>query len=118
MDDGGCIAANVARLRLDRRLTPGQLAAKAGISRVALGKLERGAMVPRAGALADLAAALGVPVGELVTPVRPQESVRFRAKAQVHALAQVYQPKNQPVVNKGLTATKVPEWHYRRAPNR
>ena len=89
VDNRGCIAANVARLRLDRRLTQEQLAGEAGISRVALGKIERGAVVPRAGTLANLAAALGVPVGELVTPVRPLESVRFRAKAQVHARAQI-----------------------------
>ena len=89
MPEGSCIAANVARLRLDRQLTQGQLAAKAGISRMALGKIERGAVVPRAGTLAELAAALAVPVGELVTPVRPLESVRFRAKAQVHARAQI-----------------------------
>ena len=99
MDNGGCIAANVARLRLDRQLTQGQLAGKAGISRVALGKIERGAVVPRAGTLADLAAALEVPVGELVTPVRPLESVRFRAKAQVHARAQILA-----VVSKWLSA--------------
>ena len=34
------IAANVARLRLDRRLTQEGLATKAGLSRVALGKIE------------------------------------------------------------------------------
>ena len=64
MSNGECIAANVARLRLDRQLTQGQLAARAGISRMALGKIERGAVVPRAGTLADLAAALAVPIGE------------------------------------------------------
>ena len=85
----GCIAANVARLRLDRQLTQEQLAARAGISRLALGKIERGAVLPRAGTLNGLAAALEVPVGELVTPVRPLESVRFRAKAQVHGREQI-----------------------------
>ena len=89
MSNGECIAANVARLRLDRRLTQGQLAARAGISRMALGKIERGAVVPRAGTLADLAAALAVPIGELVAPVRPLQSVRFRAKAQVHGREQI-----------------------------
>ena len=89
MTDAACIAANVARLRLDRRLTQDQLAARAGISRVALGKIERGAVVPRAQTLASLAAALATPVGELVTPVRALESVRFRARAQVHARAQI-----------------------------
>ena len=89
MSNGECIAANVARLRLDRQLTQGQLAAKAGISRMALGKIERGAVFPRAGTLADLAAALAVPIGELVAPVRPLQSVRFRAKAQVHGREQI-----------------------------
>jgi len=83
------IAANVARLRLDRQLTQQQLAQKAGLSRVALGKIERGAVVPRAPTLANLAKALGVPVGELVTPVRPLETVRFRAHARVHSREQI-----------------------------
>ncbi len=80
-----CIAANVARLRLDRQLTQDQLAVKACISRMALGKIERGAVVPRTRTLNDLAEALAVPVRDLVTPVRPLEGVRFRAKTQVNA---------------------------------
>lgn len=83
------IAANVARLRLDRRLTQEDLATKAGLSRVALGKIERGSVVPRAHTLDALAKALAVPIGELVTPVRPLESVRFRARTQVHAREQI-----------------------------
>ncbi len=83
------IAANVARLRLDRRLTQEALATKAGLSRVALGKIERGSVVPKAQTLDALAKALAVPVGELVTPVRPLESVRFRARTQVHAREQI-----------------------------
>ncbi len=89
MLDASCIAANIARLRLDRQLTQGQLAERAGISRVAVGKIERGGVVPRSSTLVDLAAALAVPVGELVTPVRPLQSVRFRAKAQVHGREQI-----------------------------
>ena len=89
MGEDSSIAANVARLRLSRRLTQEQLAASAGISRVALGKIERGAVVPRARTLADLAAALAVPVGELATPVRALQSVRFRARAQVHGRARI-----------------------------
>ncbi len=89
MSDEACIAANVARLRLDRRLTQQDLAAKAGLSRVSLGKIERGTVIPRARTLDALAKALAVPVGELVTPVRPLESVRFRPRAQVHAREQI-----------------------------
>lgn len=47
MADAACIAANVARLRLDRGLTQDQLVARAGISRTALGKIERGTVVPQ-----------------------------------------------------------------------
>ncbi len=83
------IAANVARLRLDRRLTQEDLATKAGLSRVAIGKIERGSVVPRARTLDALAKVLAVPVGELVTPVRPLESVRFRARTLVHAREQI-----------------------------
>ena len=89
MSDVAHIAANVARLRLDRQLTQAELAGKAGISRVALGKIERGVVVPRAGTLALLAKTLAVPTGELVTPVRPLESVRFRARTRIHAREQI-----------------------------
>ena len=89
MTSEASIASNLARLRMDRQLTQENLAAKAGLSRVALGKIERGAVIPRARTLGLLAAALAVPLGELVTPVRPLESVRFRARARVHAREQI-----------------------------
>ena len=89
MEKRGDIAANVARLRLDRQLTQEQLAGRAGISRMALGKIERGAVIPRARTLESLAEALAVPIGELVTSVRPLRSVRFRARARVHAREQI-----------------------------
>ena len=82
------VAANIARLRLDRRLTQAALAERAGLSRVALGRIERGAVVPRAGTLAALARALGVPVRELVVPVRPLRSVRFRARSRMYGREQ------------------------------
>ena len=84
-----CIPTNVARLRLDRELTQAGLAGKAGLSRVAVGKIERGEVVPQAGTLRALAKALDVPVGELVTPVRRLESVRFRARKRVHGREQI-----------------------------
>ena len=61
---GEHIAANVARLRLDRGLTQEKLAERAGISRIALGKIERGAVVPRPRSLSALGRALQVPVGD------------------------------------------------------
>ena len=89
MADGRNIAANLARLRLDRGMTQEELAAKAGLSRLSLGRIERGAVVPRARTLTDLAKALRVPVGELVVPVRTLEHVRFRARARIHGREQI-----------------------------
>ena len=79
----------MARLRLDRSLTQEDLALKSGLSRLALGRIERGDAVPRASTVRVLAKALNVPVGELIVPVRPLESVRFRAKAKVRSREQV-----------------------------
>ena len=89
MANGTTIATNMARLRLDNGLTQEGLASKAGLSRLALGRIERGAAVPRASTVRALAKALGVPVGELVMPVRPLESVRFRAKTKVRSREQI-----------------------------
>lgn len=89
MSDKANIAANVTRLRSDRQLTQDDLATKSGLSRVALGKIERGEVIPRARTLDALAKVLAVPVGELVIPVRPLESVRFRAQARVYAREQI-----------------------------
>ena len=83
------IAANIARLRLDRQLTQEELARKAGLSRMALGNIERGTVVPRARTLTALGKALRVSVSGLVMPVRPLETVRFRSQARVHARAQI-----------------------------
>ena len=84
-----CIRANLARLRLDRELTQGQLAEKAGLSRVAVGRIERGLVTPRTETLDALASALGVGIGDLVLPVRPLRSVRFRAHARMHGREQI-----------------------------
>ena len=89
MAEGMTVAANVVRLRLDRALTQDGLASKANLSRLALGRIERGAVVPRASTVRALAKALNVPVSELMEPVRPLESVRFRAKAKVRTRAQL-----------------------------
>ena len=84
-----CIATNLARLRLDRELTQAELASTAGLSRIAVGKIERGTVVPQARTLERLAEALGVSVRELVTPVRRLKSVRLRARTRVRARGQI-----------------------------
>ena len=82
------IAENVARLRLDRQLTQAALAERVGMSRVALGKIERGVALPRAETLVALARGLGVPVRDLVIRVRPLRSVRFRARPTMYGRGQ------------------------------
>ena len=84
-----CIATNLARLRLDRELTQAELASAAGLSRIAVGKIERGAVIPQERTLERLAKALGASVRELVSPVRHLTSVRFRAATRVRAREQI-----------------------------
>lgn len=89
MTDEARIGANLARLRRDRDLTQEELAKKAGLSRVTVGKAERGTALPRAGTLRALAGALGVRVADLVAVVRPLDNVRFRARATVYSREQI-----------------------------
>ena len=59
------VAANLRALRARQRLSLGQLAARAGMSKGTLSKLETGAGNPTLDTLAALAAALAVPMAEL-----------------------------------------------------
>lgn len=83
------IASNLARLRADRGLTQAELARRAHLSRVALGKIERGEVTPRADTLAELARALRVTLRDLVSRVEPVSGVRFRAKKRVNNREQI-----------------------------
>ena len=83
------VSTNLARLRSDRGLTQAVLSEKAGISRVALGKIERGEVEPRADTLARLAEALHAELRELVSSVPPLAGVRFRAKKRVNTREQI-----------------------------
>ncbi len=83
------IGTNISRLRSDRQLTQEELARLAGITRVTLGKVERGVVLPRASTLGALARSLGVSVRELVEPVPRLEGVRFRAGRRVHSREQI-----------------------------
>ena len=89
MTDEARIGANLARLRMDRDLTQEALAEKAGVSRVTVGKVERGTTLPRVATLRALAGALGVRVADLIAVVRPLDNVRFRAQATVYSRAQI-----------------------------
>ena len=70
-------------------LTQAGLARKARISRVALGKIERGEVHPRSGTLVQLARALEAHLRELVAPVEPLRGVRFRAGKRLNSREQI-----------------------------
>jgi len=89
MESQSVIASNLARLRADKGLTQADLARRAHLSRVALGKIERGEVTPRPETLAELARALRVPLRDLVSRVEPVSGVRFRAKKRVNNREQI-----------------------------
>jgi len=89
MENRNVIASNLSRLRTHKGLSQEELAKAAKISRVALGKIERGAVLPRANTLSELANALEVPLRELVTPVNLINNVRFRADKRINNREQV-----------------------------
>src|SRR5262245_14826171 len=89
MTDDQTIAANVARLRMDAGLSQGELADAAGLSRLAIGKIERAEVIPRPDTLADIARALGVSIADLVTPMRVLPNVRFRAEKRINSREQI-----------------------------
>ncbi len=89
MEPTAVIGPNVTRLRLGRGLSQAQLADQLGISRVSVGKIERGLVTPRAKTLDALARALGAPISELVTPVPALTNIRFRARRRVISREQI-----------------------------
>ena len=89
MAPGEIIGPNVARLRVDRELSQAALARRAGISRISLGKIERGETTPRAKTVSALARALRASAADLATPVAPLNFVRFRAARRVNSREQI-----------------------------
>lgn len=84
-----CVGANLSRLRVDRGLTQAALAEEVGVSRSLVGRTERGRVVPRTETLLAFARTLRTTLRDLVSPVRPLESVRFRAGARMRNREQV-----------------------------
>ena len=83
------LSDNLRMLRSRRELTQAEVAKKAGISVVAYRNLESGLSDPRPETLRRLAAALGVPLRELLAPTPPLEAVRFRAQKAMKRRGQV-----------------------------
>ncbi|RME21208.1 MAG: XRE family transcriptional regulator [Deltaproteobacteria bacterium] len=87
--DSQVIATNLLRLRKAHRQTQQELADAAGLSRDAYRAIEKGRSLPRVENLRAIAAALGVPLQELVTPVQRLEHVRFRSLKRLKSRDQV-----------------------------
>ncbi len=87
--DNQVIAANLVRLRKHRGKTQVEVADASGLSRAAYRAVEKGRSLPRAENLRAIAAALQVPVRELVTPVPRLEHARFRSLKKLKSRDQV-----------------------------
>ncbi len=80
-------------------MTQAELASLVGVSRVALGKIERGLTMPRPDTLAALARGLQTPLRDLAARVRPLRSVRFRARARIHGRPQILAEVSEQLAN-------------------
>jgi Zn-dependent peptidase ImmA (M78 family)/DNA-binding XRE family transcriptional regulator len=87
--DNQIIAANLLRVRKDRRQTQEAVADAAGLSRAAYREVEKGRATPRPENLRAIAAALRVTMGELVTPAPSLERVRFRSLKRLKSRDQI-----------------------------
>lgn len=83
------LSENLRQLRSQRELTQAEVAKKAGITVLAYRNLESGVSQPRPETLRCLAAALAVPLRELLAPTAPLEMVRFRAQKAMKRRGQV-----------------------------
>ncbi len=76
------IARNIQRLRVDSRLTLGELARRAGLSKQTLSMIERGGANPTVGTLTAIAEALGSTLRHLIVETGSTVVVRSAADAQ------------------------------------
>ncbi len=76
------IARNIQRLRTDARLTIGELARRAGLSKQTLSMIERGGANPTVGTLTAIAEALGSTLRHLIVETGTTVVVRHAADAQ------------------------------------
>ena len=77
--DLSVLSENLRRLRNARGFSQGEVADKAGLSRVAYRNIETGTSSPRVDSLLGVAKALEVKLQDLFVPVRELKAVRFRA---------------------------------------
>jgi Zn-dependent peptidase ImmA (M78 family)/DNA-binding XRE family transcriptional regulator len=106
------IASNVARLRAARGWSQAELARRAKLSRITLGKIERADTAPREQTIEQLARAIGVQVRELLESARELSTVRFRAGKRLNSreqtLVDVSRWLDSYLVLEDLAHTRVP----------
>jgi Zn-dependent peptidase ImmA (M78 family)/DNA-binding XRE family transcriptional regulator len=78
--DLSILSGNLRRIRNAKGMSQGDLADAAQLSRVGYRNIESGTVAPRVDSLMRVAAALKVPLAELLAPVRTLTAVRFRAQ--------------------------------------
>ncbi len=85
----GVLSINLRRIRTSKKVSQVELAERAGLSRVGYRNIEDGVSEPKAETLTAIAKALEVSVEQLLVPVRPLRSVRFRAQKKLHSREEV-----------------------------
>lgn len=83
------LSENLLQLRLQRGMSQAELAEKAKISLPAYRNIEKGVSDPKSQTLHQIAAALGVPLRDLLVPAKPLEKVRFRSQKKMKCRALV-----------------------------
>lgn len=74
------LSANLRQIRTARKLSQGDLAEQAGLSREGYRRIEEGVVEPRVDSLMRVAGVLKVRLEHLLVPVRQLKAVRFRAQ--------------------------------------
>jgi transcriptional regulator with XRE-family HTH domain len=72
---GAIAARNIERLRVEQGIAAGVLSERAGLARSHVGKIVRGKINPGIDTLDRIANVLGVPLGELLVPMRGGKKV-------------------------------------------
>lgn len=78
MSQNQALADHLRMLRVDRDLTLQELAAKSGVSRATLSRIENAEVSPTAESLGRLASAFTLPISQLLTPLEQRFSALVR----------------------------------------
>jgi transcriptional regulator with XRE-family HTH domain len=70
------LANRIKRLRLDKKISQEDLAAKAGLSRTGMGLIEQGKRWPRLGTLLKISDALGMTIEEVLKGIQKRKKRR------------------------------------------